>query len=73
MRALLIKKYGEYYAGQVLNVEPGAIPADTAVYYEDDEVIPRLLVTNNEIDPTSPELAAKLAPKHSETKKKPSK
>lgn len=61
MRALLIKKWGEYYAGQVLtSAEPGSIPADTAVWYGDDEVVPVLPVFNDVIDPNTPALAGRV-------------
>lgn len=62
MRALLIKKWGENYAGQVLtNAVPGSIPADTALWYRDDEIVPVLPVRDNVIDPAHPALAAKVA------------
>lgn len=41
MKALLKKKWGTNYAGQVLtNVQKGSIPDDVAVFYEDDEPSP---------------------------------
>lgn len=63
-KALLLKKWGANYAGQVLtNVQKGSIPADVARFYEDDEPTPMdvvkdpnpgttpLTVVNDEMDP----------------------
>jgi len=61
MRALLIKDWGGYRAGQVLTAyPPEAIPADHAAWYGDDEIVPMLRVVNSEIDPHSPELAGRI-------------
>lgn len=41
MKALLLKKFGSNYAGQVLTgVQKGSIPSDVARFYEDDEPTP---------------------------------
>lgn len=69
MKALLIKKWGGNYAGQVLTgVERGSIPASVAKFYEDDEPTPMdvvidhsataedpLLVVNDEMNPKGAE------------------
>lgn len=45
MKALLTKKWGTNYAGQVLtNVSKGSIPSDVAEFYEDDEPSPNDVV-----------------------------
>lgn len=63
MKARLLKKWGGFYAGQVLtNVDKGSIPAGVAEFYEDDDpavntvveqadVSDPLLVINDEINP----------------------
>ena len=71
MRALLIKKWGEHYAGQVMTAyAPGSIPEDVAVWYGDDEIIPVLPVANDVIDPDHPALAVKRRPLIVEPSKK---
>jgi len=58
MKALLLKKWGGYFAGQVLTgYDRGSLPAEAVVWYEDDETVPQLPVINDSIDPASPELA----------------
>jgi len=63
MRALLVKDWGGYRAGQVLTAAaPGDIPWDRAAWYRDDEIVPVLRVVNSAIDPTAPELAGRITP-----------
>lgn len=74
MKALLLKKWGNNYAGQVLtHVEKGSMPSDVARFYEDDEPTPYdvvkdepspeennpLVVLNDEMDPTQADAIAK--------------
>lgn len=65
MKARLLKKWGGFYAGQVLtNVDKGSIPASVAEMFEDDDpavmtvveqhdVNDPLMVINDEINPAS--------------------
>lgn len=56
MKALLLKKWGSNYAGQVLTgVQEGSIPSDVARFYKDDEPTPMDVV--NEPNPGSTPLA----------------
>lgn len=72
MKALLLKKWGSNYAGQVLTgVQKGSIPADVARFYEDDEPTPMdvvhdpnpgttpLTVVNDEMNPSEVDAADK--------------
>jgi hypothetical protein len=55
MKALLVKKWGANYAGQVLtNVEKGSIPADVARFYEDDEPSPEDVVKDDDVSGANP-------------------
>jgi hypothetical protein len=85
MKALLLKKWGTNYAGQVLtNVEKGSIPSGYASYYEDNEPSPMdvvkdesaggdpLAVINDAIDPEQEKVVAKRNKALIEAAKKPS-
>jgi len=83
MKALLLKKWGANYAGQVLtNVEKGSIPAGVAEFYEDDAPTPNdvvkdptpagvpLTVTNDALDPEQVAAATKAQDAKMEAAKK---
>jgi len=62
MRGLLLKPWNGYQPGQVLTQhKPAEIPADSVLWYGDEEIIPVLPVRDGAIDPNSPELAVKFA------------